>query len=86
MRITKGILAKILLALGFVGAMAIGGAGPVKAQGFSIDVPGVHVHVGGHRHYWGPRYYDYAPGYSDYRDCPRGFTVQDGVCKPYRGY
>ena len=26
------------------------------------------------------------PGYYGYRDCPRGYTVQDGVCKPYRGY
>jgi hypothetical protein len=31
----------------------------------------------------GPRYYR---GYSSYNGCPRGFTVQDGVCKPYRGY
>jgi len=21
-----------------------------------------------------------------YNGCPRGYTVQDGVCKPYRGY
>ena len=38
----------------------------------------------------GPRYYDgdgyYGRGYYDYAPCPRGFTVQDGVCKPYRGY
>ncbi len=86
MTIAKGILANAVLALGFIGAMAIGGATPVKAQGFSFDAPGVHVHVGEHRHDWDRRYYDYAPGYYDYRDCPRGFTVQDGVCKPYRGY
>ena len=37
----------------------------------------------------GPRY---GYGYGEYRPrrtwngCPYGFTVQDGVCKPYRGY
>ena len=38
--------------------------------------------------------YAYAPGYRAYPErrfrtwngCPNGFTVQDGVCKPYRGY
>ena len=24
--------------------------------------------------------------YRSAQRCPRGFTVQDGVCKPYRGY
>ncbi|MGA9894034.1 MAG: hypothetical protein WBQ55_17175 [Xanthobacteraceae bacterium] len=81
-------IAKTVLALGFLGAIAIGGVAP--AQAFSIDAPGVHVHVGPHHRNWGPRYYDsapgYGPGYYGYRDCPRGYTVQDGVCKPYRGY
>lgn len=31
----------------------------------------------------GPSFYR---GYRTYNGCPRGFTVQDGVCKPYRGY
>lgn len=47
-----------------------------------------------HRHYHRPRYYyrdyGYAPRrgryYSTWNGCPHGFTVQDGVCKPYRGY
>ncbi|HUC51688.1 MAG TPA: hypothetical protein VMA30_20070 [Xanthobacteraceae bacterium] len=77
-------LAKSALALGFVAVMAWASIMPANA--FTIDVPGVHVHVGPHRHYWGPRHYRYAPGYYDYAPCPRGFTVQDGVCKPYRGY
>ena len=41
----------------------------------------------------GPReerreYYEHRRGYDDDRRhrCPRGYTVQDGVCKPYRGY
>jgi len=40
----------------------------------------------GYRGY-APRYY--GGGYyrqQRWNGCPRGFTVQDGVCKPYRGY
>ena len=39
-------------------------------------------------YYDSPRYYrDYErPRYRSRRPCPRGYTVQDGVCKPYRGY
>jgi hypothetical protein len=91
--------AKALLVFGlFAGAaaLAIPGAGAAKAQGFYIEGPGVHVRVG-HPHH---RYYNYYRGYGadpghpygynyDYGD-PRcgvpNFTVQDGVCKPYRGY
>ena len=42
------------------------------------------------RYYDEPRYYrGYdRPRYRSSRRarCPRGFTVQDGRCKPYRGY
>jgi hypothetical protein len=81
-------LTKTAFALGAIGLAA--GFGVAPASAFSIDAPGVHVHVGPHRHYYGPRYYGgdgyYGRGYYDYAPCPRGFTVQDGVCKPYRGY
>jgi len=38
--------------------------------------------------------YDYAPGrryyrgggYNTWNGCPPGYTVQDGICKPYRGF
>jgi hypothetical protein len=40
------------------------------------------------RQYYAPR--AYAPEYRVYRrgsnGCPPHYTVQDGVCKPYRGY
>ncbi len=47
-----------------------------------------------HPRYYRHRYYDYDDyrwrhrywRYRHYNPCPRGFTVQDGVCKPYRGY
>jgi len=82
-------LTKTAFALGAIGLAA--GFAVAPADAFSIDAPGVHVHVGPHRHHYGPRYYDggdryYGRGYYDYAPCPRGFTVQDGVCKPYRGY
>jgi len=85
-------LAKTTLALAFVGAMALGTTASVKAQGFYLDAPGVHIGVGPpHRHYWGPRYYDYAPGpaygggWDTWNGCPPLYTIQGGVCKPYRG-
>jgi hypothetical protein len=33
----------------------------------------------------GPRYYR-RDGWPTWNGCPPGYTVQDGVCKPYRGY
>lgn len=90
-------LAKIALAFTFAGAMALGTTAPVKAQGFYFNAPGIHIGVGDpwyhHRHYWsGPRYYDYYPGYAGgggwetWNGCPPQYTIQDGVCMPYRGY
>ncbi|MET0278143.1 MAG: hypothetical protein ABW198_07410 [Pseudorhodoplanes sp.] len=38
--------------------------------------------------YYGGGYYAPRPGYRPYRrnPCPPYWTVQGGVCKPYRGY
>jgi hypothetical protein len=65
-----------------------------SGQKKSIDSDhGIYRDYGG---YGGPRYYRY--GEDDYRGysrpgrfrtwngCQPGFTVQDGRCKPYRGY
>jgi hypothetical protein len=45
-------LGRTAVALGFVGAMAIGTTVPVMAQGFYLNAPGVHIGVGHpyHRH------------------------------------
>jgi hypothetical protein len=59
-----------------------------------LDAPGLHIGVGQfyHRYYDRPyqhRYYDYYGGGGNcyYGGCcPPHFTVQDGVCKPYRGF
>ena len=93
MLFAKGI-AKPALVLGFAGAMAISGVAPATAQ-INIDVPGLHVHVGRHhRHYYEPppapyygyRGYGYGGGNNTWNGCPPYYTIQDGVCKPYRGY
>jgi len=83
-------LAKIALVLGFIGPMAMGGlaiGGAVPAAAFYINGPGFHVWIG-HRH---PRYYNYyrgpvGGGWNTWNGCPPYYTIQDGVCKPYRGY
>jgi hypothetical protein len=89
-------ITKAALGLGFVGAMAASAFAPAKAQGVYFSGPGVEVQVGDpewryrhHRRYYRDYdgYYAYAPA-PRYRSnpCPRGFSVQDGVCKLYRGY
>jgi hypothetical protein len=95
-------ITKAALALSFVGAMAVSAPEPAKAQGVYLSGPGVEVEVGDpywrHRRHYRRNYYrDYGaadPGHPygynyDYGD-PRcgipNYTIQDGVCKPYRGY
>jgi hypothetical protein len=71
-------LAKTLLALSFIGAAAVGSTVPVQAQvyfGFG--------HPYYHHYYDSPRYYDYYRGGTD-NGCRPGWTIQGGVCKPYR--
>jgi hypothetical protein len=88
-------IAKASFALAFIGAAALGSAAPVDAQGFYLNAPGVHIGIGNpgyHDYYSGPRYYDYSPGYvggggwQTWNGCPPNYTIQGGVCKPYRGY
>jgi hypothetical protein len=58
--------------LSFIGAMAIGPTGPVQAQGFYFNAPGVHVGVGDpHR-----RYYNYYGGGRTWNGCPPDWTIQ----------
>ena len=85
------MLTKGVIALGFVSAIAFvdtSALSQARAQGFSIQGPGIHVGVGRpwHRH----RYYDdyayYAPRqYYRPAQCPYGYTIQHGRCEPYRG-
>ncbi len=86
------MIAKIAVALGFAGATALAVTAPAQAQVY-FNAPGVHIGIGPpHRQYSGPRYYDYYPGpgggdgWNTWNGCPPAYTIQDGVCKPYRGY
>jgi hypothetical protein len=72
--------------------------GFAAAQGIYIDIgPGAGPRPY-HRDYYGggPGYYRYGEGgergyyrpgrYRTFNGCQPGWTVQDGRCKPYRGY
>ncbi len=63
-------LAKITMALGFLAAAGIGTTLPAEAY---------H-----HHHYRYYRYGYYGGGYPTWNGCPYNWTVQGGVCKPYR--
>jgi len=90
-------LAFILLSV----AAFVGTAGVASAQWYGGGGPALAQWYGGGYYgdrYYGDRYYDdryyRRRHYGDQsyridcygRVCPRGFTVQDCVCKPYRGY
>ena len=90
-----------VLALGLVGGMAVNSPLPTKAQEIIFSGPGVGVEIVTrpyyYRHHRYNRYYGGEPyAYQYYRrpygrwhtynGCPPRYTVQDGVCKPYRGY
>jgi hypothetical protein len=77
-------LRRTAVALGFIGAMAIGTTVPVMAQGIYFNAPGVHIDVGRpyHRHYYD--YYGGGVGWRTGNGCPPDWTIQGGVCKPYR--
>ena len=89
------------LALGFIGALTIGSPIPAGAQIIQFGGPGIGIEIitrpNYHRHPRYDRYYDGQPyayqynrgpdgRYRTYNGCAPGYTIQDGVCKPYRGY
>ena len=74
-------LAKIAVVLTFIGAAAVGTTPTVQAQGGYGYYPHPYYHQYSYRHY--PRYYGYYRGGGGW-PCPRGWTVQGGVCKPYQ--
>jgi hypothetical protein len=61
-------LAMAAVALGLVGTIAVGTAVPAAADWYG-------------RHH---RYYNYCGGFGTWNGCPPDWTVQGGVCKPYR--
>jgi hypothetical protein len=75
-------LARTAVALGFIGATAIGTTVPVVAVGIYPNGHGAHVQLGHNRHYY-DRYS--GGGRNTWNGCPPGYTVQGGNCAPYRG-
>jgi hypothetical protein len=87
---------KKLAFIAFTAATFLAAAGAASAQGiyFGWD-PGYQRYHGSRYYYGEPQYYD-APGYSYYprgryrrglgNVCAPGWSLQDGLCKPYRGY
>ena len=65
------VLGKIAVAAGIVGT--IGLAGVIPASALDIYVGHHHRHL-----------YNYGGGFGTYNGCRPGWTVQGGVCKPYR--
>src|SRR5215831_5888296 len=45
--------------------------------------PGLRLDLGGRRDEG--RYFPPNPAFKTWNNCPPNFTVQDGLCKPYRG-
>jgi hypothetical protein len=98
-RVMKTIM-QTLFAAGLVATAMIGAPAGSNAQGVSIYGPNFEVDVGNtrypnRRYYRDPYYRDYYNSYGAYSGpyryygqprCPHNWTVQDGVCKPYRGY
>jgi hypothetical protein len=76
---------KLLFAALAAGAI-LSTTGAASAQGAysgyrDFNAPRPYYDEARHRRYHKSRYYRYSR-----KPCRRGFTVQDGVCKPYRGY
>jgi len=75
-------LAKMAVALSFIGVTAISTTAAVQAQGFYLDAPGIHIGVGDRFHH--RPYYNYYGGWRTWNGCAPGWTIQGGVCRPYR--
>ncbi len=84
-------LAKTAVALGFIGATVVGTTDAVQAQGFYFGFGYPHPYYRDYDDYrYGPpRYYGHGPRYYGYgrhydSPCRPGWSLQGGVCKPYR--
>jgi len=64
-----------MIALGFVGATAIGAASPSAAQGIYFEGPGVGIGIG--RPYYSERYYRYDRPYAYHYSRPGWYDRRD---------
>ena len=86
---------KKLALLTLAAAALFATAGAASAQYYPGPCFGIQIGPGYDRDYDERRYYrgdreryryDQRRYYRRGGACPRGYSVQDGVCKPYRGY
>jgi hypothetical protein len=85
--------AKVILALG-TGVLIIGSTASVRAQYYYRPFPpqpppyGYYAPPPPYGYPPPPRYgyYPPSPRWRTSNGCPPHYTVQDGLCKPYRGY
>ncbi len=74
-------LAKTAVALGFIGTAVFGTTAAVQAQGVYFGFGHPHPYYRDYDDY----HYGHGPRYYGYRSpCRPGWTVQGGVCRPYR--
>ncbi len=87
--------AKAMLALGVLVTVAVGGLATAQAQYYPPPpyYPYAPPPPPPPNYYrYGPpgpppgAYYPPGPGWRTFNGCPPRYTVQDGLCKPYRGY
>lgn len=79
------------IALATLAAAALLATGGAASAQIYYSGPGFGAHIGpryeepGYRRGW-DRGYERRAYRARAGKCPRNYTVQDGVCKPYRGY
>jgi hypothetical protein len=86
-------MAKITAVAIFLCSVAVGASAPVRAQYFyyyphHVYVPGPvigYYDPGWPGYVYDPGPYNPEPDCTSSGCCPRGFSVQGGVCKPYQG-
>ncbi|HTK12621.1 MAG TPA: hypothetical protein VL402_02370 [Xanthobacteraceae bacterium] len=87
----KKLILATVAAVVMAGSFSVVSVQPAAAQGVYIGVgdrPHYRHHRYYRRHYVRPRVYG-PRTYRQYRRavaCGPGFSIQDGVCKPYSGY
>jgi hypothetical protein len=77
--------AKVILSLG-TSVLVIGSTAAVRAQYYYRPFPPQPPPYGYYAPPPLPRYGYYPQRWHTWNGCPPYYTVQDGVCKPYRGY
>lgn len=81
------MIAKTIVVLSILGGMALG-AGPASAQ-YAPYYP--YPPPPPPRYYYRPAlppgaYYPPSRRWRTFNGCPPHYTIQDGICKPYRGF